>query len=52
MWMVFDPQGRLARMNRPPADRPPCTAERTTDCAGGKVDVFVVPAAPAASTPR
>lgn len=52
MWMVFDPQGRLARMNRPPADRPPCTAERTTDCSGGKVDVFVVPAAPAASTPR
>ena len=49
MWMVFDPQARLARMNRPAADRPPCSAERTTDCAGEKVDVFVVPAKPAAS---
>ena len=52
IWMVFDPRARLARMNQPAADRPPCSAERTTDCAGEKVDVFVVPAAPAASTPR
>jgi hypothetical protein len=48
---ILAPQLRLQRAKQaPPPDRPPCTAERRTDCVGGTMPVIVAPAPPAAAS--
>lgn len=50
MYAVLDPQARLERSKRPPADRPMCKPGQSEDCVGGKVDVIIIAPAPPAST--
>ncbi len=49
--LVLDPIERLKRLNSPPRDAAPCTAQMRAGCVGGKLEVLLVapPAAAAAS---
>ena len=48
---VLDPIERLKRLNSPPRDAAPCTAQMRAGCVGGKLEVLLVapPAAPGAT---
>jgi hypothetical protein len=46
--LVLDPIERLKRLNSPPRDAAPCTAQARAGCVGGKLEVLLVapPAVP------